>query len=1077
MPEALPFRRLASRSVLAHALLVIVVVLATLQAGLLISAGLQVLRETEDKLEFHFRRLDGALKEQERFLQRWRLHDTSPSPNDSSLSATASNPPWSMAPFFASWALVQAPGSSSQTSPRELAERFLRFYGSFWAESSYVAPQCMLVDGAGRSGILVPVTGNSADRLQGSPSQLEAAVTRIHRTVVNRPQLKEGQILWVPIPWLDGQSRLLAISYAPQDKRLWAMESDEAFPSASCLLDTGRVDDFREALGRSTFSSLSLFDAEGTRLFGLAEDTPRPGASALGVDRRGLVYRVHNDRQWIGVYHIAWGQLVGQARAPLLASAIVALLLAAGGVILLGTYRRSVVEPMRLNQTKLLESEAFSRAVLEHAPIGLCLLRRSDGAVMLDNERLRDWLGGDYKGGGWVGAWRQAVCAEAHGSSGSERSYRTPEQRDLLVSAADVKYRGESAVLCLFIDLSTQREAERLLQKATSAADSANRAKSMFLATMSHEIRTPLYGVLGTLELLGLTPLNPRQHEYLQTIQHSSVVLMQIISDILDLSKAEAGQLRLEAGTFDPVLLTEDTVAAWAGAARQKGLQCYACIDADAPKALQGDAARIRQVLNNLLSNAVKFTDIGRVVVRMTRFMRDERQWLQWQVTDTGIGIADEHQVHLFGAFYQASPSNDGQRGAGLGLSICAHLVAIMGGDIRLVSESGLGSSFTFELPLPSASSESLRPAPARLACEVAVLVRGPVRELVQSITARLCERGAAAMLWKGSTAPEAEPDTVMLDLELEDSHSTWPGPHVIASSDAGLPEYVGGAWHVTLHRLDAIVAAIASANGQPLPAAARGSAQPVEHLGLQVLVAEDNPVNQAILREQLEQLGCQAVVASDGREALDYWGQRPFDAIITDLNMPRLDGHALTRALRERGVRVPIIGATANADPAEHDRCVALGMEALLVKPITLRALQEVLEPAVRGAQMSPEEPSAPASRPSSPEEVLHIAPHMRELFVQSMREDLRTLRDALDAAQATTISQVLHRIRGALVVVGATTLADAGLSIEGRLKSGASVIEERPNVLDFISRLSALLEPLGEFEANPPHLMDGFQ
>ena len=162
---------------------------------------------------------------------------------------------------------------------------------------------------------------------------------------------------------------------------------------------------------------------------------------------------------------------------------------------------------------------------------------------------------------------------------------------------------------------------------------------------------------------------------------------MQLISDILDVSKAEAGQLSLEPSPFDPVHLTEDALDSYAAAAASKGLQFYACIDADVPSVVCGDAARIRQILNNLISNALKFTDSGRVVVRVSARWQEQRCWLQWQVADTGIGIASEHQAHLFEPFFQANPGTDAMRGTGLGLSICAHLVALMEGQLRVVSE------------------------------------------------------------------------------------------------------------------------------------------------------------------------------------------------------------------------------------------------------------------------------------------------------------------------------------------------------------------------------------------------------
>ncbi|WP_241895130.1 ATP-binding protein [Stenotrophomonas maltophilia] len=693
--EAAPVRRLARRSLRVHALLIGVVVLATLQAGLLLSAGSQLLNEERSKIEYHFRRLDGTLREQERFLRQWRLHDVGVRGQpvaDASVELQRG-------PLYANFAVIGTEGAG-RSPPTELGDRFLRFYGTFWSASRYPPPQCLLVDGQGTRGLLAPVQIVGTDASQNSPHHLRPAIADIHRALGTRPTLQRGGIVWVSVPWRDRQTWLLAIAHAPQDARLWGEDGKDSQAALACLLDPARVDDYRQVLGVPVFQRLSLFDADGQRLLGDAADASNAGTSwqaGLG----GLQFRMRSERGWLAVYHVSWRQVFQHPQGPLLGATVVALLLALGGTLVLRAYRRSVIEPLRSNHARLLESEAFSRTILDNAPIGLCLLRRSDGNVLLDNTLARRWLGEDHHTGGWHGPWRRSVLAAGGTTLGDGLAYTTPEGRHLLVTATPARYRGEPAVLCLFIDLSSQHEAEQVLQQARRAADQANRAKSQFLATMSHEIRTPLYGVLGTLELLGLTPLDARQRDYLGTIQRSSSTLMQLISDILDVSKAEAGQLSLEPSPFDPVHLTEDALDSYAAAAAGKGLQFYACIDTDVPPVVCGDAARIRQILNNLISNALKFTDSGRVVVRVSARWQEQRCWLQWQVADTGIGIASERQAHLFEPFYQANPGTDAMRGTGLGLSICAHLVALMEGRLRVVSESGLGSSFSVELPLP----------------------------------------------------------------------------------------------------------------------------------------------------------------------------------------------------------------------------------------------------------------------------------------------------------------------------------------------------------------------------------------
>ncbi|WP_313230048.1 ATP-binding protein [Stenotrophomonas acidaminiphila] len=1055
--EAAPIRRLARRSLRVHALLIAVVVLATLQAGLLLSVGSRLFGEERGKIEFHFRRLDGTLREQERFLYQWRLHDVGA--QDQPVAAGA--PGRQGSPLFANFVLI-GQDRSITPSQAELGDRFLRFYGTFWSASHFPPPQCLLVDGNGERGLLAPMQMTGADVSPNNPTHLRPAISDIHRALEIQPELQQGGVAWMPVPLRDGETRLLAVTHAPQDGRLWGEDESESLAALACLLDPSRVDDYQQVLGVPVFERLSLFDAKGRRLLGDAADASDTGTSWQPTTE-GLRFRMRSDRGWLAVYHVSWQQIFENPQGPLLGATLVALLLALGGTLVLGAYRRSVIEPLRSNHARLLESEAFSRTILDNAPIGLCLLRCSDGNVMLENTLARRWLGEDHDAGGWRGPWRGSVLASGGTALGDGLAYTTPEGRHLLVTATLARYRSEPVVLCLFIDLSSQHEAEQVLQQARRAADQANRAKSQFLATMSHEIRTPLYGVLGTLELLGLTPLDARQQDYLATIQRSSSTLMQLISDILDVSKAEAGQLYLEPSPFDPVRLTEDALDSYAAVAASKGLQFYACIDADVPDAVCGDAARIRQILNNLLSNALKFTDSGRVVVRLSARPGEERCWLQWQVADTGIGIASEHQDHLFEPFFQANPGTDAMRGTGLGLAICAHLVALMGGHLRVVSESGLGSSFSVDLPLPPAQPDPQQSPPPRLPAHLQVQVRGAVREIVQSLCERLQRRGAHASMYREDIGTDT---AVLLDLVLDGPLPAWEGstPRVATCREGGTqPQLINGTWQVGLHRLDAIVMALAAASGQSSTAEAGGRLPPPRRFGLQVLVAEDNPINQAILRDQLEQLGCQAVVACDGNEALGYWQQGTFALVLTDLNMPGLDGYGLARALRARGASVPIHGATANADPAERQRCEEAGMQGVLVKPITLETLQRLLTRITNGQSSTPTGDVAPAHViADDPRPPLRVSPKMQALFVQTMQSDLGSLRDAISAADSGRVAQVLHRIRGALVIVGVPDLVENGLWIEQRIARGDE-LEVLTGALETFERsLLRMLDPL---------------
>ncbi|WP_312237110.1 ATP-binding protein [Stenotrophomonas sp.] len=1071
MPDAAPIRQLARRSLRVHALLIGVIILATIQAGLVLSTTLQLLREEQDKIEFHFRRLSGALQEQERFMRRWRAQDHErvalpggpPGTVRRPLPASATDaavPEQAYIPFS-----VLHDGAAPPASASTLGMRFSGFYGAFWAESRYPSPRCLLVSGDGTAGLLVPLTVDDIDPVRPSTASLQAVLQYIHQVAAS-VSLQRGDVRWFERRMDDGNTRVLSIAQAPQDINAWGEADGGAMPAIACLLDVSRLDDHRQILGEAIYDQLTLIDPNGRRVHGPRVDGERGAQRRFTGD--GLVYRMRTGDGWQAIYQVRWARVLSHPRGPLIGSVIAALLLALGGVLVLRGYRRAVLVPLRANHERLLESEAFSRTVLDAAPIGLCLLRQRDGQVILENALARNWLGEHPDAPGWHGGWRDDAWTDAETQRPATRPYTTPDGRHLLVTVTAARYRGEPVMLCLFIDLTAQHEAELVLQQARVAADQANRAKSLFLATMSHEIRTPLYGVLGTLELLGLTPLDSRQQEYVGTIQRSSSTLMQLISDILDVSKAEAGQLVLEPVAFCPAGLTEEVLRSYAGSATRRRLQLYACIDANVPALVIGDAARIRQVLNNLISNAIKFTDAGRIVVRLrTVDAAGAVPRLSWQVADTGIGIQQEHQARLFEPFYQANPGTDAMRGTGLGLAISAHLVQLMGGELRVVSDSGLGSSFSFDLPLDE--SPDLAEQRPGFGAHEAVYVRSPSRELADNLCERLRQRGAAAQVYHNESAQNFSAHTPLLDVLLDEPDPGWAGPHVVARTDGGdHPERIDGRWVVSMHNLDAMVDALLMATGGDAPRQVPAAAPQFRRLGLHVLVAEDNPINQMILREQLEQLGCHAVVAGDGDEALGYWAQRRFDAVLTDVNMPHIDGYALTRRLRADGVRVPIIGATANAAPEERERCRIAGMDSCLVKPISLQALYRQLSGVTEPVAATPADLSPVGDVPV---DTIVVSGHLRELFLTTMRSDLQGLSAAMESGHANEVRQMLHRLRGALVMVSAQRLVDVAQVIEDRIAAGATVAAWSTAAEAFLIELERALVRL---ERSPPESTD---
>jgi two-component system capsular synthesis sensor histidine kinase RcsC len=678
--------------------------------------------------------------------------------------------------------------------------------------------------------------------------------------------------------------------------------------------------------------------------FGFVGDGWLPEQLVLRKQLKSSDWQLTYSIDLLAVLWALWPQMLGALLFCLLSISLVCLLTR--------RLEHRVINPAIHRIQALVESELFSRDVIQTAPVALCVLRRSDGQVVLENTLARQWLGacGEQLGAGWI---RDAFDAAEPFLTDY---FETADGRHLYLSCAPTRYKGEDVLLCAFSDISARRQIEAALEQARQSADAANEAKTLFLATMSHEIRTPLYGVLGTLELLARTQLDSQQKSYLQAIEGSSATLLQLICDVLDVSKIEAGQLALELSEFCPATLVQEVVQGYAAAAQSKGLQLYACLHPKLPDRLIGDASRVRQILNNLLSNAVKFTDSGRVVLRVRLLSREgERVCLQWQVSDTGKGIAHEDQAFIFEPFYQTEGNTNVVAGTGLGLPICQRLTHLMNGTLRMVSEPGLGSSFSLSVPLEQPSSGASPVALPTLAAN-SVYVVSPIRELADSLSGWLRRWGARAQIGAPDTT---QPDATAVLLELhpapfgQPSNPAWHGPRVLASSDgAHEPQFSRDGWKVNLNDLAAIQRAVRQAQGGPIaPHPQHQERHTLRPLHLHILVAEDNVINQLILRDQLEELGCSVALANDGEEALSVWRNGAFDIVLTDVNMPRLNGYELAEALRRQGCTTPIIGATANAMRGEDALCLAAGMNHCLVKPFTLRALFAVLAPYERVA------------------------------------------------------------------------------------------------------------------------------
>ena len=627
-------------------------------------------------------------------------------------------------------------------------------------------------------------------------------------------------------------------------------------------------------------------------------------------------------------------------------------------------------------------------------------------------------------------------------------------------------------------DVSKRRLDQDALREARDRAEMASRARTAFLATMSHEIRTPLSGIVSMADLLATTPLDQVQRRYVEITRDSAEHLLELLSDVLDVTKLDAPQVQLESIPFDLMRHLRSVLDILSPKAHEKGLPIGCVIASDVPRSLTGDPGRLRQVLINLIGNAIKFTKSGHVMVSVTRLHDAAGDHLRVSIEDTGIGIAEENQPDLFVDFSQVDSSISRRfGGTGLGLAISRKLVTLMGGKIGVKSVLNQGSTFYFQIPLVGFEEPEHRDL-EDMAIAIATTHEFERRLLERQLKPAYAqvmgfEEAKAASDWLQHKA-QGRRRILLADASAVAETEQFAGVDFEAFLLCARPDFLAQEFAAT-HGFAGLVqtpifpddlrTTLVTPKMRETDMREVNEISPLAHRlkGLHVLLAEDNVTNQFALSRMLENMGAHVAAVKDGQAAVDAARARPFDVVVMDVMMPELDGLAAARAIRALDVpwhSMPMVALTASAFAEDREAAFAAGMNGFATKPITARRLLDAIDACRNLSEGKPEE-DVKVSSELPVQDHAWLAQLSEDLGQDNLDQALKLFRDDLQrrtdglrtgALIADTLRREAHAIKGSSASFGFRRLAYAAEQLELAARQGKS--EEFEELRDTLLR-----------------------